>query len=303
MEQAVRTALGEVFAARVRFDEPLERHTSFRIGGPADAWLVAESPHDVALARRQATEHGLPLWVLGGGTNVLVSDRGVRGLVLHLGRAFAAAEWLAEDYVRAGASLVFKKLVLASIERGLAGLEFAEGIPGSVGGGLLMNAGAFGGEIANVVDVVEGIDADGTLVELPRERLHFGYRHFDLPRGLIVTHVRFRLTRDDPQSVRERRETARRKRMARQPVGFPNAGSVFKNPPGTFAGRLIEAAGLKGKRIGNAQISPAHANFIVNLGGATAADVRALMDEAIGAVAHQQGLNLEPEIKLIGEWE
>ncbi len=303
MDASAREILRQAFGERVRFDEPLERHTSFRIGGPADAWLVAESLDDVATSRRLASQLDLPLWVLGGGTNVLVSDRGVRGLVLHLGRTFSTAEWLATDVVRAGAAMVFKKLVLATIERGLAGLEFAEGIPGSVGGGLLMNAGAFGGEIANVVESVEGVDHDAAIVALPRERLHFGYRHFDLPRGLIVTHVRFRMTPDDPQRVRERREAARQKRLARQPAGFPNAGSVFKNPPGTFAGRLIESVGLKGRRIGNAQISPAHANFIVNLGGATAADVRALMNEAIGAVAAAQGVQLEPEIKLVGEWE
>lgn len=305
MHPDLRATLEERLGERVRFGEPLSLHTSFRIGGPADAWVDAADLDDVAHVIVSCRAFDVPIFALGGGTNVLVSDLGVRGVVLHLGRPFSELEWQDIDggqRVRAGASLTFKKLVLASIARGLAGLEFAEGIPGSVGGGLLMNAGAFGGEIANVVEYVDGVDGEGRIVRYPREELRFGYRQFDLPSGMIVSHVGFRLAADDPAVVRERRETARAKRMKRQPVGFPNAGSVFKNPPGQFAGRLIESTGLKGKRIGNAQISPAHANFIVNLGGAMAADVRALMDEAIQAVEGAHGMHLEPEIKLVGEW-
>jgi len=305
IDEELRTALRAELGTRARLDEPLSRHTSFRIGGPADLWAEVHDAAEIGRVVELVRRTGVPLFVLGGGTNVLVSDRGVRGVVVHLGRAFATVEWSDQgDHVtvRAGAALPFKKLVIESIERGLAGLEFAEGIPGWVGGGLLMNAGAFGGEISQVVEYVEGVDDQGRLQRLERASLRFSYRNFDLPPGFIVTYVGLRLLRDDSVAVAARRVDARRRRQARQPLGYPNAGSVFKNPPGHFAGRLIEAAGLKGRRIGNAQISPEHANFIVNLGGATAADVRALMDEAIRAVESAQGARLEPEIKLIGDW-
>lgn len=305
LDPNLRQALQDLLGERVAFDEPLSRHTSFRIGGPADAWIEVDEPQQIARVLELLRGVEVPRFVLGGGTNVLVSDRGVRGVVLHLGRAFAAAAWgEAGDHVevRAGAAMPFKKLVTETIQRGLAGLEFAEGIPGSVGGGLLMNAGAFGGEISQVVTHVDGVDRDGGLQRLERAVLRFSYRHFDLPAGFVVTHVGFRLRPDDAAAVSARREELRRRRQSRQPLGYPNAGSVFKNPPGNFAGRLIESAGLKGRRIGNAQISPEHANFIINLGGACAADVRALMDEAVRAVEAASGPRLEPEIKLIGDW-
>jgi UDP-N-acetylmuramate dehydrogenase len=305
LDPNLRQALHDLLGERVVFDEPLSRHTSFRIGGPADAWIEVDEPAQIGRVLELLRGIDVPRFVLGGGTNVLVSDRGVRGVVLHLSRAFAVAEWTeAVDHVavRAGAAMPFKKLVTETIQRGLAGLEFAEGIPGSVGGGLLMNAGAFGGEISQVVDHVDGVDRDGCLQRLERSGMKFSYRHFDLPAGFVVTHVGFRLRPDDPAVVSGRREELRRRRQSRQPLGYPNAGSVFKNPPGNFAGRLIESVGLKGRRIGNAQISPEHANFIINLGGACATDVRALMDEAVRAVEAASGPRLEPEIKLIGDW-
>lgn len=297
--------LQELLGARLRRDEPLRRHTSFRIGGPADLFAEVETIEELRAVHEFVEETATPLWVLGGGTNVLVSDLGIRGLVLQLGRSFATSEWQPNGVgtrVRAGAALTFRKLVYESVARDLAGLEFAEGIPGSVGGGLLMNAGAFGGEISNVVEYVEGVGNAGESVRLPRSQLHFRYRHFDLPPRLIVTAVGFLLSPGDPEVLRAKRDEAKRKRQANQPVGYPNAGSVFKNPPGAFAGRLLHAAGMKGYRIGNAQVAEQHANFILNLGGATAADVRAIMAEAVGRVRQANGIELEPEIKLVGEW-
>jgi len=243
--------------------------------------------------------------VFGTGTNVLVSDAGVRGIVVKLGRPFARLEWGGADEptrVRAGAAAPFKKLVVQAAARGFGGLEFAEGIPGSIGGGLLMNAGAFGGEISHVVAGVTGVDRGG-VVNLARSELRFGYRRFDLEPGLVVTHIDFVLRREDPAAIVARMAEAKRKRDATQPLGFPNAGSIFKNPPGHYAGRLIESLGFKGRRVGGAMVSPHHANFIVNVGTATARDVRQLMEEISAAARREKEVELVPEIKLVGDWE
>ena len=332
--------LDQRFGKRVRFAEPLSRHTSFRIGGPADAWVEVQSAADILDLQRAAKADGVPLAVLGIGTNVLVSDRGVRGIVIKLGRAFGALEWFVAPasvsvapasvpgggaerrparlrratgaeagateravHIRAGAAAPFKKLVVDAAGRGLTGLEFAEGIPGSIGGGLLMNAGAFGGEISHVVTGIVGVAPDTGERYLPRAELRFGYRRFDLPPDLIITHVDFALAPGDSAAIAAVMAEAKRKRDAKQPLGFPNAGSIFKNPPGEYAGRLIEAAGLKGKRIGGAMISEQHANFIVNVGAATASDVKRLMDEVADTVWRARAIRLIPEIKLVGEWE
>ena len=302
----MRDWLDQRFGDRVRYGEPLKRHTSFRIGGPADAWIEVSSAAEIAALQRAATEWAAPLSVLGIGTNVLVSDRGVRGIVVKLGRPLARIEWGPAGervHVRAGAAAPFKKLVLAAAARQLTGLEFAEGIPGSLGGGLLMNAGAFGGEISSVVTGICGVSPERGEQFLSRAELRFGYRRFDLPRDMIVTRVDFALTPGDATAIQSAMANAKRRRDAKQPLGWPNAGSIFKNPPGEFAGRLIEAAGLKGRRVGGAMISEQHANFIVNVGQATAADVKRLMDEVADAVWRVRAVRLEPEIKLIGDWE
>jgi len=300
-----RQAVQAIFGQRVRFAEPLCRHTSFRIGGPADVWVEVADAEEIRRVQAFAAAAGLPLFILGGGTNVLVSDRGVRGVVLHLGRALASIDWRPNcvgSHMRAGAAVPFKRVVNEAIARTLAGLEFAEGIPGTVGGGLLMNAGAFGGEISQVIEYVDGVDAQGGTQRLPRSALRFGYRHFDLPPGFIVTHVEFLLQPGERDVIVSKRAAAKQRREAHQPLGYPNAGSIFKNPPGEFAGRLIEAAGLKGYRHGGAMFADQHANFIINVGHATAADVRALMDQATRRVWDMRGIRLEAEIKLVGDW-
>jgi UDP-N-acetylmuramate dehydrogenase len=299
-------ALRAVIGNRLRLDEPLSRHTSFRIGGPADAFVEVVSPDELQRVLVIVRDAGIPFFVLGGGTNVLVSDRGVRGLVLTLGRSFATIEWHPNGRgtcVRAGAAVPFKKLVTEAVQRALTGLEFAEGIPGSLGGGLLMNAGAFGGEIADVLETIEGVDAERGRHQLTRDTLRFGYRHFDLPRGLVVTHLSFRLVAGDPAAVQAKKREYKQRRAAHQPLGLPNAGSIFKNPPGHYAGRLIEEVGLKGCRVGAAMVSERHANFIVNAGGATATDVHALMEQITRRVWEQKAVRLEPEVKLVGDWE
>lgn len=306
IEADVGRQLRNAFGERVRFDEPLSRHTSFRIGGPADAWVEAHTVAEICRLLELAREKDLPLVVFGGGTNVLVADRGVRGIVLVLGPPFAALDWTSTEsgaVVRAGAATRLKKLVRETADRGLSGLEFAEGIPGSIGGGLLMNAGAFGGELAHAIEAVAGVAPAVGPMRLPRSDLRFGYRFFDLPPGFVVTHVEFALRHDEPQRVRERISEAKRRRARHQPLGLPNAGSIFRNPPGQFAGKLIEAAGLKGKQVGGARVSERHANFIVNVGNAKAADVKRLIDDITQAVWEANAVRLVPEVKLLGDWE
>jgi len=299
------SSLQHRFSERVRFDEPMSRHTSFRIGGPADVWIEVEDAGELLHVQRAAVDAGVPLSVVGIGTNVLISDRGVRGVVVKLGRGFTGIEWSRQGKVmraRAGAASPFKKLVFEAVVRDLTGLEFAEGIPGSIGGGLLMNAGAFGGEMSDVVDSVEAVAAEVGRKRFARTELSFGYRRFDLPAGFVIVAVDFLLPLGDGSEIRDRMSKAKRKRESKQPLGLPNAGSIFKNPPGEHAGRLIDAAGLKGCRVGGAMVSPDHANFIVNVDRARAADVKSLMDQIVDAVWQENQIRLVPEIRLVGDW-
>ncbi len=293
--------LAPVFGDRVRADEPLARHTSYRIGGPADVLVRPDTPAELALVLREAAARGTRVTLLGGGSNMLVGDGGIRGVVVKMGRGFRRVEWRA-DGARAGAAVQLGRLARDCVTHGLAGLEHAEGIPGTVGGALFMNAGAYGGDIAGVVEAIEGLDGGGRPVTLGRDVLAFTYRRAHLPAGFAVTAVTFRLRPDDPAAVHDRLDGARARRLASQPQGQPSAGSIFKNPRGDHAGRLIEAAGLKGRRVGGARFSERHANFIVNDGRARAADVQALMAIAQRAVWERSGVWLEPEVRLVGSW-
>ena len=305
----MRTELQEqllgLLGNRARFTVSLARYTSFRIGGPAEIFAEPDTRAElqalVALLHRES----LPYFLLGGGTNILVSDQGIRGVVIRLGEGFNYTSWeetgdLAR--VRVGAVRPLGRFVREAIEKGYGGVEFAEGIPGSTGGGLLMNAGAFGGELSRVVEAVAGVCADGTSLRLPGDCLGFAYRRTALPPGMIVTEVAFRLQREQPEALRTTMREAQRKRQRTQPHGYPNAGSIFKNPPGTHAGKLIEAAGLKGRSQGQARVSEQHANFIVNSGGARAAEVKALMEHIQHVVWEKNQVWLEPEVRLVGEW-
>jgi UDP-N-acetylmuramate dehydrogenase len=299
--EATCARLMAAVGGRVRRAEPLARHTSFRIGGPADVLVEPGSANELAQIVRAAAESRQPLTVLGAGSNLLVGDGGIRGVVVKLGAGFRRVAWN-DGGVTAGAAVHVGKLARAAVERGLSGLEFAEGIPGTVGGALFMNAGAYGGEMGSAVAAVEGVTADGVLATIAGDALAFRYRRSGVPDGFLVTAVTFRLTPGAPEAIARRLAELREHRIASQPQGTANAGSIFKNPPGHTAGRLIEAAGLKGRRIGRARISERHANFIVNDGGARASDVQALMAEAQRAVWERNGVWLEPEIKLVGSW-
>lgn len=296
------------FRGELRRSEPLSRHTSYRIGGPAELFAVPVDRKDLEELLAVVRSQGMPCLVLGGGTNLLVRDRGFRGVVICLDR-LAGVEIEGEyrsvggiyTLVRAEAGAPLRRLLAYTLTAGLAGLEFATGIPGSVGGAICMNAGTAAGETGDVVKTVTMLSPGGETITKSGDEMEFRYRRSLVPKDHVVLEAQFALRRDEKAKVRERARKLMEARKAKQPWGYPCAGSVFKNPNDRSAGMLIEAAGLKGRTVGKAQISEKHANFIVNLGGAKAADVIALMDIARDAVLDMHGIRLEPEIKIVGE--
>jgi UDP-N-acetylmuramate dehydrogenase len=287
----------------LKLEEPLARHTSFKIGGPAEAWAEPQDAAQLAACLRFARGIKAPVTVLTGGTNVLVRDGGIRGLVLSLGKGFERLE-IDGTRVRAGAALNLALLARKVSLAGLDGLAWAVGIPGTLGGGLVMNAGAHGGELKDVVRSVSLV-LDGKAVEWSAADCGFAYRHSRFkelaPGRAVLTGADMELQAGSAEALKVRMDEALEKRRATQPLDLPNAGCVFKNPPQASAGRLIEEAGLKGRRQGGACISEKHANFVVNEGGAKAADVLALMETARAAVKAKSGVDLAPEILILGE--
>ncbi len=299
-----RTAPGAV-----RFDEPMARHTTLRVGGPAEALVRPRDVAQLGILVAGAARRGLPLLVVGRGSNLLVTDGGIEGMVIELSnldtitlQAAPEADGSCRVTAMAGARLA--RLCRLALSRGLAGLEFAVGIPGSVGGAIAVNAGAADGSMADVLEAVTVMTTGGRLHRLDAERLTFGYRRFSLPAetaGAVIVSGEFRLRSSDPERVRSRARRLARTRVRKQPLAWPSAGSFFKNPPGREpAGRLIEAAGLKGRRVGDAAVSRRHANFIVNRGRATATDVLTLAAQVQQAVHARFGVRLEPEVVIVG---
>ncbi|WP_206831238.1 UDP-N-acetylmuramate dehydrogenase [Alicyclobacillus fructus] len=288
---------------KVTRGEPMKRHTTWRIGGPADYFVEPDSVEALRAAVCAAREHGLPITVIGRGSNMLVLDGGIRGLVIKLHDAFAAYEVEERECaVRAMAGRSYVALANIAIRHGLSGLEFATGIPGSVGGAVMMNAGAYGRETCEVLEWAEVMDEKGEIQRLSNRDLHFGYRHSVLKERFgIVTWAKFQLQPGDRDEMRRVVRAWSQRRIATQPLSFPNCGSVFRNPEGTHAAKLIEAAGLKGLRRGQAMISDKHANFIINLGNARASDVLWLIRHAQAVVRERFGISLETEVRVLGE--
>jgi len=278
---------------------PLAAYTSFRIGGPATLLAIPADREDLKVALAFAGRVGLPVYVLGGGSNTLVRDGGLRGMAIHL-NAFQVLERQA-DVVTAGAGVRVSRLLAFCCRQGLSGLEILSGVPGTVGGAVWGNAGAWGGATADALATVELMTAAGEDRLLPRWDIPYRYRASGLPPGSVVVQATFALTPGEPAAIRRSISGYLVRRNASQPVEFRSAGSIFKNPPGEYAGRLVERAGLKGTRIGNAMISAKHGNYIVNLGGARAADVLALVALARERVRNAAGVDLELEIKVVGE--
>ncbi len=305
IQEPLSKELKAISGLNLKVAEPLARYTSLKVGGPADYFINVQNGTGLALTLSTLERHGIPYDLLGRGSNVLVSDRGVRGAVIRLGAGFKGIEWQEagdETQVIIGAAYPVARLVLVTVSKGYTGLEFAEGIPGSVGGALVMNAGAYGSEMEKVVVRVEGVTSQGQPVVFNRQDLVFSYRSARLPLGTVVTGVQMRLRKEKAREVSHTVRELVRKRKKSQPFGYPSAGSMFRNPRGDFAGRILETAGLKGTKVGKAEISQLHANFIVNLGGASADEVRRLMELAGAAVKSRCGIQLEPEIRFLGEW-
>ena len=283
-----------------KFDEPLKRYTAWKIGGPADALLEPRSVEELVEATEKAREHGFPVTVLGGGTNVLVRDGGIRGLTVRLAKSLTNVEVEGKRVV-ADAGVLYPVLANTTAGRGLSGLEFATGIPGTVGGAVYMNAGAYGSETREVLDWAD-IFRDGEVARVRNEDLDLSYRHSALHENpdWLVLRAGYTLVPGDPEKLKARIKEFRVQRMTGSP-NRPSCGSTFKRPPGDFPGRVIEAAGLKGARVGQIEVSPVHANYLVNLGGGTAEEALELIDLVRERVRERLGVELEPEVRVLGD--
>lgn len=283
----------------LKFNESMARHTSFRIGGNAEVFAVPKSEEELAEVLRLASSLRVKPAILGAGTNVLAPDEGVSGIVVCLKDCLDGMERLDENRIRVMAGVTMTRAAIFAAKYGLSGMEFAHGIPGTVGGGVFMNAGAYGGEMKDIVESVAIMDLDGKIRILTNEEMGFSYRHSRLEQsGEIVVSAVFRLEKGDSEAIKETMRTLQAKRSASQPLELPSAGSAFKRPVGGYAAALIDQAGLKGYQVGGAAISTKHAGFAVNLGGATAADVKSLLQQVSDIVYEKNGIRLEPEVRI-----
>ena len=298
-------ALQDIFAGCTQrpllLAEPMTKHTSFHIGGPAELMAQPQSEAELQSLLLKAAEAAVPVTLVGNGSNLLVRDKGIRGLVIKLGSMLRDIKG-SGNVLTFGSGVSLAQASKKAAELGLSGMEFAVGIPGSIGGAVYMNAGAYDGEMSKVVKSVRVMDASGEVSELSAGELDFGYRHSALQgSGKIVTSVTVELAAGDKQAIAEKMADFSNRRITKQPLELPSAGSMFKRPPGYFAGTLIDQTGLKGYTVGGAQVSTKHAGFVVNIGGATAADVLQLISDVQAKVFAAHGVHLEPEVLVLGE--
>ncbi len=300
-QQFVEALAAIVGEENLKREEPLKKHTTFRIGGPAEL-LVSPDLIELPMVVQLCKQYGTPYTVIGNGSNLLVGDRGIRGLVIELAKPAEEISFLGSRMI-IGAGTLLSKAANEAAGRALSGMEFAAGIPGSIGGAVVMNAGAYGGEMRDIIESVTVLNGAGEEEELSLEELELSYRHSCiLEKGYIVSEVTLRLQRGEEEAIRARMAELKEQRVAKQPLEYPSAGSTFKRPEGYFAGKLIMDAGLKGYRVGGAMVSEKHAGFVVNAGDATAADVKQLMEDVSAKVKEQFGVTLEPEVKMIGDF-
>ncbi len=303
MEQRIYNRLAEIIPQeRMKFDEPMKEHTTFRIGGAAEVFVMPGSAEEVRAVVLVCREEQVPYYVLGNGSNLLVSDRGVQGVVVQLGKEMK--EIRAEgEAITAQAGALLSAVANRALEEGLTGFEFAAGIPGSLGGACVMNAGAYGGEMKDVIENVTVLAPEGEILTIPGEKMEFGYRtSIAAGKGYIVLEAQIRLRRGQKDEIKAVMDDLRERRLTKQPLEYPSAGSTFKRPEGYFAGKLIQDAGLRGFSFGGAQVSEKHCGFVINRDGATAADVAGLMQRVSDTVEEKFGVRLEPEVKRLGEF-
>lgn len=301
ISEAVIRAL-EKFVPRgdICLQEPMQKHTTFRIGGPADCFVQIENKEQLIRLQGYLKQLGMPFFMLGNGSNLLVSDKGYRGIVLQIGQKMSKIE-VDGNVITAQAGAAMSQVARAALEHGLTGLEFASGIPGTIGGGVVMNAGAYDGELSGVVTQVNVVNSEGECMELENDSMEFGYRTSIIRNNsFTVTEVILKLEEGDREQIRAKMEDLAARRREKQPLEYPSAGSTFKRPRGNFAGKLIMDAGLRGFQIGGAKVSEKHCGFIVNTGNATAEDVRDVISEVRKQVKERFHVDLEPEILFLG---
>ena len=287
---------------RVLVDEPMKRHTIFRIGGPADFFLLPSTVDEVRGILEICREEELPYFILGNGSNLLVSDKGYRGVIIQLYRNFSNIS-VEGNEICASSGALLSQIAAAARNASLTGFEFAGGIPGTLGGAVFMNAGAYGGELKDVLKEAVVMTEQGEILTLPVEKLDMGYRTSRIKKaGYLVLEARLVLEQGDMDKIRDTTKDLTEKRVSKQPLEYPSAGSTFKRPEGYFAGKLIMDAGLRGYQVGDAQVSEKHCGFVINKGNATAADVLTLIENVREKVQEQFGVTLEPEVKFLGEF-
>lgn len=302
MNDQFLTELENIMAGSGIFmEEPMKKHTTFRVGGPADV-LVQPDETTLAAVLGLCRQHNVPYSFIGNGSNLLVGDKGIRGVVIEMTEPMGNIE-VHGTRITAQAGAMLSKIANTAASNGLGGMEFAAGIPGSVGGAVVMNAGAYGGEMKDIIERVYVLDENGAQLELDRTALDLSYRHSCIPnKKYIVTKVVLELVPRNEAEIRSEMKELNEKRAEKQPLQYPSAGSTFKRPEGYFAGKLIMDAGLRGYQVGGAQVSEKHCGFVINKGDATAADICQLMRDVSDKVQAQFGVVLEPEVKMIGEF-
>ncbi|MBU5488316.1 UDP-N-acetylmuramate dehydrogenase [Clostridium sp. MSJ-8] len=284
----------------IKVNEPMKNHISFKVGGPADILLEPSNDMQVIKTIKICRDNNVPYMIIGNGSNLLVKDGGIRGVVIKLSGLNSVN--VDKNYITAGAGVVLKEVSDVALDNSLTGFEFASGIPGSVGGAVFMNAGAYDGEMKNIINSVTALDKNDNIITLPKEKLEFGYRTSNIKtEGYIVLSAQFELQLGDKDKINNRIEELTQKRVEKQPLEYASAGSTFKRPEGYFAGKLIQDAGLKGFSVGDAEVSQKHSGFVINTGNATAQDVLDVIKHVQDEVKNQFGVELKTEVRIIGE--
>lgn len=302
MNQNFYDKLNNVIAKdSILIDEPMSRHTTFRVGGPADFFVTPKAKEEVRDVIRICKEAGMPYYIIGNGSNLLVSDAGYRGVIVQIYKEMNEVK-VEGDLVKAQAGALLSGIAAKALGAELSGFEFASGIPGTIGGACVMNAGAYGGEMKDVLESVTVLTGEGKIIELGRNELELGYRTSVIAKkGYIVLGAVLKLERGDGEKIKTYMDELKEKRVTKQPLEYPSAGSTFKRPEGYFAGKLIEDAGLRGFQVGGAQVSEKHCGFVINRDHATAADIMELMKQVQIRVKENSGVDLEPEVKRLGD--